>query len=201
MAIVRSGIHGASLRRISRGLPGAMASPLFRALAQASSDIIAVLSPPGSIRYVSPSLEGVLGYAGETLTGEGVALIHPDDRELARGAFARVLGTSEGVEHLELRMRHADGGWVWLDVLATNLLEHADVRGIVFTGRDITARKRAEVVTRSLEQLGHELVGTADVADATHRIAATGLELFGGVRVSVFRLDPVERVLVCVAAA
>ena len=201
MAIVRSGIHGVSLRRISRGLPGAMASPLFRALAQASSDIIAVLSPPGSIRYVSPSLEGVLGYAGETLTGEGVALIHPDDRELAGAAFARVLGTSEGVEHLELRMRHADGGWVWLDVLATNLLEHADVRGIVFTGRDITERKRAETVTRSLEQLGHELVGTADVAEATHRIATTGLDLFGGVRASVFRLDPAARALVCVAAA
>jgi len=52
MAIVRSGVNGVSLSRGPRGVAGAMASPLFRALAQASSDIIAVLSPPGSVRYV-----------------------------------------------------------------------------------------------------------------------------------------------------
>src|SRR5207244_5689284 len=53
----------------------------------------------------------------------------------------------------------------------------------------------------SLEDLRRERVGTADVVEATHRIASTVLDLFGCVRASVFRLDPVERVLVCVASA
>src|SRR5947207_3133097 len=201
MAIVRPGLTGVSLSRVPRGVAGTMASPLFRALAQASSDIIAVLSPPGSVRYVSPSLERILGYDDEALTAEGVALVHPEDREIAGAAFARVLGRADGAEHVELRVRHADGEWIWLDIVGTNLLRHADVRGIVLTARDITERKRAEAVTQSLEDLRRELVGTADVVEATHRIASTVLDLFGCVRASVFRLDPVERVLVCVASA
>jgi PAS domain S-box-containing protein len=201
MAIVRSGMNSVSLPRAPRGVPGIMASPLFRALAQASSDIIAVLSPPGTVRYVSPSLQRVLGYGDAMLSATGVALVHPDDRERAGAAFARVLGRVGGAEPLELRVKHANGGWVWLDVVGTNLLDHADVRGIVLTAREITERKRAETVTRSLEDLGRELVGTADVATATQRIASTVLDLFGGVRASVFRFNPVERVLVCVASA
>jgi two-component system cell cycle sensor histidine kinase/response regulator CckA len=201
MAIARPGVTSVALPRIPRAVPSSMVSPLFRALAQTSSDIIAVLSPPGTVRYASPSLERILGYGAETLAAEGVALLHPDDRELAGAAFARVLGRANGAEHVELRLRHADGGWVWLDVVGTNLLEHGDVRGIVLTARDITERKRTEAVRRSLEDLGRELVGTADVRDATRRIASTVLELFGGVRASVFRLDAVERVLVCVASA
>ena len=201
MAIARSGVTSVPLPRMPRAASTTTGSPMFRALAQTASDIIAVLAPPGRIRYTSPSLEQILGYDAQTLSSAGVALLHPDDRELAGAAFARVLGRPNGAEQVELRVRHANGGWVWLDVVGTNLLEHDDVRGIVLAARDITERKRTEAVRRSLEDLGRDLVGTADLKEATRQIASTLLGLFGGVRTCVFRLDPVDRALVCVAAA
>jgi diguanylate cyclase (GGDEF)-like protein len=44
----------------------------------------------------------------------------------------------------EVRLRHVDGPWRWVELVATNMVGNAAVGGIVMNGRDITERKLAE---------------------------------------------------------
>jgi PAS domain S-box-containing protein len=67
--------------------------------------------------------------------------------------------------------------------------------------RDITERKQAAESTRALVQVGHELAGTLDAAQATDRVVATVLRLFRGRRAALWQVDPASGVLLCVAAA
>ena len=41
-------------------------------------------------------------------------------------------------------MKHANGQWISLEVIANNMLNHPAIQGIIITGRDVTERKRVE---------------------------------------------------------
>ena len=123
----------------------------FRALVQNASDIIAVVTPDGQISYVSPSVERVLGRSPEELVGQlGFNLIHPDDLPMIQGFFATVASATGLSETTELRVKHRDGEWLALEVIANNQLDDPSVGGIVFNARDVTERKAFE------EQLAHQ---------------------------------------------
>ncbi|MCC7023942.1 MAG: PAS domain S-box protein, partial [Thermomicrobiales bacterium] len=50
----------------------------------------------------------------------------------------------------EMRIRHADGSWRWMAVVATNRLADPAVRGIICNLRDITERHEAALAEASL---------------------------------------------------
>ncbi len=61
----------------------------FRSLVQNSSDMITVLDTDGTIRYLSPSIERILGYKPEDLIGKNkFDYIYPEDVVAVRAAFA-----------------------------------------------------------------------------------------------------------------
>ena len=105
----------------------------FRALVQNSSDIIAVLDADGTKRYVAPSSERVLGYGPEEWLGSNMLEdVHPDEVEGAKAVIGELLEDSGSVTPpLELRMRHKDGSWRYLEKTLTNLLEVPSVGGLV----------------------------------------------------------------------
>ncbi|HEY9748746.1 MAG TPA: PAS domain S-box protein, partial [Allocoleopsis sp.] len=114
----------------------------FRSLVQNSSDIITILTADGTIHYVSPSIERILGYQPETLLGQS-AFDYVHDSELAqlRVTFAKILAQPGIAPPLEFRIRHATGHWIDLEVVANNLLQDPGVRGVILNSRDITERK------------------------------------------------------------
>ncbi|MBI3767656.1 MAG: PAS domain S-box protein [Deltaproteobacteria bacterium] len=116
----------------------------FRSLIERGSDIITIVDAAGVIRYESPSVERILGYAPEALLGKAAAeFIHPDD--LATSPSAPSMDLAEGVAMpFECRVRRKDGSWCHIEGVATNLLDQPSVEGVVFNWRDITERKRAE---------------------------------------------------------
>ena len=71
-------------------------------------------------------------------------MVHPDDWPTVRSAADSVLAREGGAASFELRAEHADGRWIWLEARATNLLDEPDIRGVVFTVRDISERKSVE---------------------------------------------------------
>jgi PAS domain S-box-containing protein len=122
---------------------------LLRLLAEASSEILTVLSPEGIIRYGTPSVERGLGYAAEEWTGAKVTqFIHPDDHATFSKLLANV-AIGPGASHQsELRVRHKDGSWRTLDCLGKNLLDHPTVSGFLLDARDVTQRKHGATVAR-----------------------------------------------------
>ena len=131
----------------------------FRALIQNALDIIMVTDADGTLRYMSPSVERMLGYRPEEMLGTNTAdYVHPDDLEKGFKELAEALA-KPGVHPVavETRVRHKDGTWRWLEGIANNLLEDPSVRGLVFNHRDVTERKQAE---RELARRAAELANS-----------------------------------------
>ena len=81
--------------------------------------------------------------------GDPLTLLHPDDRERAATFFGRGGPAAGGDRPVEWRFRQPDGTWLHAEILvATNLLERPDVRGIVLNTRDVTERKAARGAAR-----------------------------------------------------
>jgi diguanylate cyclase (GGDEF)-like protein/PAS domain S-box-containing protein len=115
----------------------------FRALIAHLSDAIAVLDADGRFAFVGESVTPVLGYAPDELVGTMARdLIHPDD--LAPSATRRQLIARPGEPIVgEVRARHQDGSWRWIETTATNHLATPSVAGIVYNFRDVTQRHDA----------------------------------------------------------
>ena len=123
----------------------------FRSLIENASDVITTLDGDGTIRYVSPSVERVLGYRPDDLSGKSTFdFVHPDDRPSVVNAFTNTIQNPGVARPLQFRFRHQDGSWRILEAIANNLLDDPVVAGVVVNSRDVTERVRAETRYRSL---------------------------------------------------
>jgi diguanylate cyclase (GGDEF)-like protein/PAS domain S-box-containing protein len=126
----------------------------FRSLVQNASDLITILDVNGSITYVSPAVERVLGMTTDALKAAEPELVHPDDLPLFAARIAELFTMPGHSTNYQVRLRHADSSWRWLDVTSTNLLEDPSVRGMVNNCRDITEQK--ELQERLRHQASHD---------------------------------------------
>jgi two-component system cell cycle sensor histidine kinase/response regulator CckA len=118
----------------------------YRSLIEHSMDLISILNLDGTIRYVSPSHERMLGYPLDELVGRNVlSFIHTQDKLRVQTA----LTNGNNGRPVECRVRHADGSWRMLESFSRDLSHVAGVNGMVVNARDITERKHLE------EQLHH----------------------------------------------
>lgn len=125
----------------------------FRALVQNSSDIISVHDATGVIRYVSPSVTRMLGYAPEDLIGKNVFdLVHPEDIATVRASFLHTAQYGSRGIAPEFRFRAPNGEWVYLESLGNNLLATSSVQGVVLNTRNTTERKHIAEALQASER-------------------------------------------------
>lgn len=130
----------------------------FRCLVQNSSDIISVLEADGTICYVSPAVERILGYKTADLVGKNaIAYVHPEDVPTYQASLAKTLQQPGVVVFSPFRVRHADGAWIFMETSSNNQLDNASVKGLVLNVRDITERRRVEEELRSSEERFRQL--------------------------------------------
>jgi len=130
----------------------------FRAVIEHSADAIALLGADGKILYESPSALRILGYQPEEREGRSAfEFLHPDDHAASAELFGQVLQQPRTPVTADIRYRHKDSAWRWLEATATNLLDEPGVRAIVINYRDITERKEAEEALRESEERFHSL--------------------------------------------
>ena len=116
----------------------------FASLIKNSSDVVALVEPDFTIRYITPSASRVLGYSPSDLQGgRFVDLIHEEDRPRALSVLASII---ESGHHglLEFRMLHRDGKFRYTETLFTSVLDDPDLHGVVLNTRDISERKAFE---------------------------------------------------------
>lgn len=113
-----------------------------RALAQHSSSDVAVIDATGRLLFAAPSAEGkgFLGYALVDLEGENVLeLVHPADRRRIEATLAQVATVPRSTKTLHVRLKHVDGRYRHIEVVATNHLADPAIQGVVLNLHDITA--------------------------------------------------------------
>ncbi len=166
----------------------------FSQLIQNSYDTIVILDADGTQRYVSPSAEKVHGYSPSELVDIPVIeiMIHPDDREKVSATFQTIIDTGSG--SVEYRHRHKSGGWVYLEAYGSNQLENPDIKGVVVNVRDITERKKDELLIRENEmtfaEINECLVNLgSDYADNINTLTALCGRLLGAACALYNRLE------------
>jgi PAS domain S-box-containing protein len=107
-------------------------------------DVTTILDADATIRYVSPSIERILGYKPEQLVGQNwFQYVHPDDAAQALPGFGQTTQQPGVVQRNALRVRHADGSWVKVEEVGSNLLHYPGVHGWILSARNVGANGTA----------------------------------------------------------
>ncbi len=144
----------------------------FRAVIEHAADGIAILDEQGYFRYLSPSVERLLGHPLEDIHHKSPAqYIHPDDLLSMQKAWEEGIHQPGLIRQVNYRFRSAHGEWRHIEAVAHNLLHDPNVRGVVVNFRDVTERVEAE---QKLQEYAKAL---ADAYDRTLEGWAKALEL------------------------
>ena len=132
----------------------------YRLIAENATDVISAHDTNGTIVYVSPAIENVLGYTpDEVLGSSGWAWIHPDDSALL-SAEASAEHEISTVVH---RARRKDGSFVWLETTYRLIFdEDGSFQHVVATSRDISQRLQAQLALQQSEEQLRSLIWSMD---------------------------------------
>ncbi len=132
---------------------------LFRLMAENVSDVIWILDlEDGRFRYVSPSIERLLGYTAEEIMARDGKKVLADDSAtiMARLLPQRIEEYKQDLRQVytdEVQHPCRDGSAVWVEIASNYVMNeqtgHLEVHGV---SRDISQRKRAEEELRLSQQ-------------------------------------------------
>jgi diguanylate cyclase (GGDEF)-like protein/PAS domain S-box-containing protein len=127
----------------------------YRVMTEHTIDFVTSFDMKGRRTFASPASMDLLGLTSEEMMGIGVHdLVHPEDLGVVDDMIA-VFAKGEIVSGARLRVAHADGRYVWVEI---NAKPTSDRTEIVCVLRDVTERKLAE---EKLEQANAKLAALA----------------------------------------
>ncbi len=114
-------------------------------LLENASEVITIYDDKGIVKYVSPSVKGILGYEPNEMEGQ-----NRFDRgdSILQKAFNDILENPKHQRTFEYKYEKKNKEPVWLETTGRNLLGNHAIGGILFNTRDITVRKIAEKAQR-----------------------------------------------------
>ena len=124
----------------------------FRGIFESITDVFYRTDREGLLLVVSPSVEQLLGYTPNEVTGKKLSefYLNPEERD----QFLSVLRSMGEVNEYEALVRTKDGSVVWVSTNAQFYRDkQGNILGVQGISRNITERKRAEdALTRSEEK-------------------------------------------------
>lgn len=114
-------------------------------LLENASEVITIYEEDGTIRYISPSVETILGYGQRELQGsKDLDMVHPDYREAYQKLFEQLHAKPEERVTLQYEYKTKEGNYIWIESTGTNNMSNPAIHGYIINSRDITERRRAE---------------------------------------------------------
>ncbi len=134
------------------------------AVLDSARELIAILSPDGTIQFATQSFARILGHRTEDLVGRPItSLLHAKDAagfgERLRGLAASGGGTING----RCRLQSKDGSWRWFDAAARDCTKLPAIEGIVVSYQDVTDLQRMEAERQVISEVVHALNETANL--------------------------------------
>jgi PAS domain S-box-containing protein len=159
----------------------------FRSLIENASDIVTIVGDDGILRYASPSVERLLGYApAELLERNLFELLHPDDVAGLADALGRARAAPGVPQSAAFRFRHRDGGWRMLESVGQARRDHGGAATFVVNSRDVTERRAQELALGASRERLRTLVASAplvlftlDPAGVFTLVEGKGLDALG----------------------
>lgn len=118
-------------------------------LLENASEVITIYEEDETIRYISPSVETILGYGQKEMIGKSDAdKVHPDYRDTFKDIFRRMKASPDEKITIQYEYKAKDGTYMWLESMGTNFMSNPAIHGYILNSRDITERRRAELEQR-----------------------------------------------------
>ncbi len=164
----------------------------YRLLTENSTDIILNLDIAGRIRFASPAIRQIGGYAPDDVIGRNAAdLVDARDRSRVKTIYVEALRHPARTTTVEYRAHTAAGEVRWFESHSRAVVdEHGKVTGVVSAVRDVGHRKNIEG-RLELAALTDKLTGIANrrAFDEQLKLAIEGVDIQGGGCVAIFDLD------------
>jgi len=148
----------------------------YRVLAETSEDVTVQLDAAGNLTYISPGVR-TYGYEPEHLAGRPFRdLVHPENLAQTQANFASIItGGNPTPQDRQVRIRTANGGWVWMEGNAQPIRgDSGTVLGFVTTLRNVTQRREQEALFEAAFEhaaMGKSIVGMDGRALRVNRAA------------------------------
>jgi diguanylate cyclase (GGDEF)-like protein/PAS domain S-box-containing protein len=129
---------------------------LFRLIAENMSDLVCLHDLDGRYRYVSPSVQWLLGFQSEDLVGKDpFEFFHPQDCDRIRAENHQI--AAAGVpQPITYRMRQRNGQYIWLETITRPIIDAAgNTLNLQSASRDVTEKIRMQ------KQLEHDALHDA----------------------------------------
>lgn len=123
----------------------------LKLLIKNSNDIFVLVNADGEQFFISDAAKNLTGYTVEELMGPIEDVVYPDDLDIVRQHWERVLADKDVADSIQYRHKHKEKGYVWFEAVSQNFLDHSAIKSIVANIRDITERKKAEQILQEIE--------------------------------------------------
>ena len=135
----------------------------WRSLIATAPDLIVVINPDGSIRYINYAEEGFL--FDEVLGISAYDFVRPDFRDRMRECVESVLRTGE-LDEMELAVNLPDGDVAWYAARVGPLWHDGKISAVTSISTNITERKRVEAALAESEERFRTIFEQAEVGIA-----------------------------------
>ncbi len=129
-----------------------LAAEKYRLIAQNTTDLVMELDLTGRIRTYTPTLTRLLGYKKTEILGHHFSeFTHPGDRSQVSRLWSAI-AKNKMRAGAELRVRHRDGCWRWLNFQGFFFSPRSQPPCVVVVASDITTRHQADEAIRTSEE-------------------------------------------------
>jgi len=155
----------------------------LRALLGHSAEAVNVVTPDGTLRWVSDAAPRIFGYReGDPIPAPPIRLAdfsHPQDRDLLQKKLAEAVARPGVPIEWESRVRMFDGSYRWFASTATSLLDDPIVAGIVINARDVHALHEHAAREARLSRLTRFALGDVGVERVIDEARAALADMLG----------------------
>ncbi|ABR49387.1 diguanylate cyclase/phosphodiesterase with PAS/PAC and GAF sensor(s) [Alkaliphilus metalliredigens QYMF] len=117
----------------------------FQVLIRDSSDVFEIVSPDGTIEYISPAVEKILGYQPKEMEGRNLMEFAWEiEKPKLEKMFKVALSEPNKNIKREISAETKLGKRIYVELTMNNQLEEPSIKGIVLNWRDVTERVEAQ---------------------------------------------------------
>lgn len=114
-------------------------------LLENASEVITIYEEDQTIRYISPSVEPILGYSQKEMIGTfDLEKVNAEFKDEFSEMFKSLLSNPDEQLTIQYEYLTKEGNYIWLESTGTNFMSNPAIHGLIVNSRDITERRRAE---------------------------------------------------------
>jgi len=133
----------------------------FRIMIERINDVVYEVSADGTLRYISPVVEKILGYKPEEVIGKSIfSYMFPDDIQEVKEALS-FLGQRD-ISSQEYRYTSKRGEVIWFSSSTVPIIKNGVVQGGTGVLTNINSRKLAEIKLLQSEEKHRSLIESSD---------------------------------------